>query len=217
MSAGQKLIVLDVDSTLTQDEGIDILAECVSSEVAARLAAITAQAMAGEIDFAESLTRRVKELKGVTQHQLVEASLRVRHSVGAQTLVDSLHRAGHLVAAVSGGFHEMIDPLALDLGLDLHRANRFITEDYLLTGEVEHPILDAAGKEATLRAWATLRGIDMADTVAVGDGSNDIHMLRAAGVGIAYMAKPVVREAADHIIETPDLALVLDVLGIPRV
>jgi phosphoserine phosphatase len=111
----------------------------------------------------------------------------------------------------------MIDPLALDLGLDLHRANRFITEDYLLTGEVEHPILDAAGKEATLRAWATLRGIDMADTVAVGDGSNDIHMLRAAGVGIAYMAKPVVREAADHIIETPDLALVLDVLGIPRV
>jgi phosphoserine phosphatase len=217
MSAGRMLVVLDVDSTLTQHEGIDLLAESVSPAVADRVAVITARAMAGELDFAESLSQRVMELAGVTQHQLASASARVRLSVGAQTLVDSLHHAGHLVAAVSGGFHEMLDPLALDLGLDFHRANRFITKASVLTGDVEHPIVDAAAKEASLRGWAALNDIDMADTVAVGDGSNDIDMLRAAGIGIAYMAKPVLKEAADRVIDTPDLALVLDELGILRI
>ena len=217
MTQQRKLIVLDVDSTLTQDEGIDLLAQCVSAEAAQQVETITAQAMAGELDFAASLTARVEALAGLSLADVAAATARVRLSAGARVLIDSAHAAGHLVGAVSGGFHEMIDPLATELGLDMHRANRFETQDGRLTGRVDGPIVDARAKAETLRKWAEESGVPMGNTVAVGDGGNDVLMLAAAGLGIAYMAKPVTRDAADRAIDTPDLSLVLDEVGIPRV
>lgn len=216
MTSARKLIVLDVDSTLTQDEGIDLLAEYVSPEAAHKVAEITARAMAGEIDFAESLTARVEALAGLSLDRVAEATGRVRLSKGADTLVRSAQAAGHLVAAVSGGFHEMIDPLAAELGLDMHRANRLGVQGTALSGHIDGPIVDAQAKESTLRRWANEHGIAPANTVAVGDGGNDVLMLRASGIGIAYMGKEVARAAADRIIETPDLSLVLDEIGVPR-
>jgi len=216
MSAAQLLVVLDVDSTLTRDEGIDLLAESVSPKVAAEVSAITAAAMRGEIDFAQSLTQRVRALAGVSRATIEQATARVRITDGAHTLVTTLHAHGHLVGAVSGGFHEMVDPLALELGLDMHRANRFEWEGDALAGGILGPLIDAAAKERTLLEWAQAHHIDLARTVAIGDGGNDVAMLRRAGVGIAFMAKPVAKDAADVIIDTPDLSRVLDTLGIGR-
>ena len=216
MSAAQLLVVLDVDSTLTRDEGIDLLAESVSPKVAAEVSAITAAAMRGEIDFAQSLTQRVRALAGVSRATIEQATARVRITDGAHHLVTTLHAHGHLVGAVSGGFHEMVDPLALELGLDMHRANRFEWEGDALTGGILGPLIDAAAKERTLLEWAQAHHIDLARTVAIGDGGNDVAMLRRAGVGIAFMAKPVAKDAADVIIDTPDLSRVLDTLGIER-
>lgn len=217
MTTERKLIVLDVDSTLTQDEGIDLLARYVSDEAAREVSDITARAMAGELDFSESLVARVRALGGLSLDDVASATARVRLSVGAETLVRSAQAAGHLVAAVSGGFHQMIDPLAADLGLDMHRANRFEVQDGLLTGRIDGPIVDAEAKRDSLFRWAEQHDISRSNTVAVGDGGNDVLMLSAAGVGIAYMAKDVTRAAADIVINTPDLALVLDEIGVRRV
>ena len=217
MTTERKLIVLDVDSTLTQDEGIDLLARYVSDEAAKEVSDVTARAMAGELDFAESLTARVQALAGLSLRDVASATALVRLSVGAETLVRSAQAAGHLVAAVSGGFHEMIDPLAADLGLDMHRANRFEVRDGLLTGKISGPIVDADAKSASLREWAEHHDIAPSNTVAVGDGGNDVLMLSAAGLGIAYMAKEVARAAADIVIDTPDLSVVLDEIGVRRV
>lgn len=217
MTTERKLIVLDVDSTLTQDEGIDLLARYVSDEAAREVSDVTARAMAGELDFAESLTARVQALAGLSLGDVASATALVRLSVGAETLVRSAQAAGHLVAAVSGGFHEMIDPLAADLGLDMHRANRFEVRDGLLTGKINGPIVDAEAKSASLSEWAEHHDISPSNTVAVGDGGNDVLMLSAAGLGIAYMAKEVARAAADIVIDTPDLSLVLDEIGVRRV
>jgi phosphoserine phosphatase len=216
LSAATLLVVLDVDSTLTQDEGIDLLALSVSPDVAERVAAITTRAMNGELDFAQSLIERVETLQGVTLEQVAHATSQVRLSVGAQLLIDTLHAHGHLVGAVSGGFHEMLDPLAAHVGLDMHHANRFVTKDGVLTGEVDGPIVDAASKAVTLRRWADEHGIAERNTVAVGDGGNDVEMISAAGIGISYMGKPVTKKAADRSIDVPDLSLVLDELGISR-
>lgn len=210
----RKLVVLDVDSTLTRDEGIDLLASFVSEDVATQVATITAAAMRGELDFEESLKRRVATLKGVSVDAVAAATAKVRVTEGAHELVSELHALGHLVGAVSGGFHHMIDPLARDLKLDFHRANVLEVQGGCLTGTTVGTVVDAQVKAATLREWARENGIDMAHTVAVGDGGNDVEMLRAAGVGIAFMAKPVAKEAADVSIDVPDLRLVLDVLGL---
>jgi phosphoserine phosphatase len=217
VNAARKLIVLDVDSTLTLDEGIDLLAQYVSPDAAHTVADITARAMRGELDFAQSLAERVAVLAGMTLDDVAQATRRVRLSVGADILVASLHAGGHLVGAVSGGFHEMIDPLARDLDLDFHRANRFVVEEGVLTGQIAGSIIDAAAKEATLREWAALSGVDMSNTVAIGDGGNDVLMLKAAGIGIAYRAKPVAQAAADRVIDSPDLSLVLEEIGVARV
>jgi phosphoserine phosphatase len=208
----RKLIVLDVDSTLTRDEGIDLLAEYVSPEIATEVAEITASAMQGELDFAESLRRRVATLKGVPEDAVAAATAQVRLTEGAQELVATLRAQGHLVGAVSGGFHHMIDPLAKVLGLDFHRANTLEVKEGLLTGALVGELIDAEAKASTLRQWAASNSIDLANTVAIGDGGNDVLMLSQAGVGIAFMAKPVAREAADVIIDVPDLREVLGVL-----
>lgn len=214
MTHERKLVVLDVDSTLTRDEGIDLLAHFVSEDVAAQVAAITASAMRGELDFEESLKRRVATLEGVSVDKVAAATAQVRLTEGAQELVSELHSHGHIVGAVSGGFHHMIDPLAQELNLDFHRANVLEVREGHLTGNTVGKVIDAEAKAATLREWARANGIHMAQTVAVGDGGNDVEMLRAAGVGIAFMAKPVAKQAADVSIDVPDLRLVLDVVGL---
>lgn len=214
MRQQRKLVVLDVDSTLTRDEGIDLIARFVSLDVAAEVAAITAAAMRGELDFEASLKRRVAALKGVSVDAVASATAQVRITEGARELVSELHAKGHLVGAVSGGFHHMVDPLAEELNLDFHRANTLGVLGGLLTGETVGDVIDSGAKAATLREWAHANSFDMADTVAVGDGGNDVEMLREAGVGIAFMAKPVAKEAADVIIDVPDLRRVLEVLGL---
>jgi phosphoserine phosphatase len=210
---GRLLVVLDVDSTLTRDEGIDLLAAHVSPEVATEVSSITAQAMRGELDFEESLLRRVAALEGTPHEVVTRVAAQVALTDGARELVDALHLHGHLVGVVSGGFHDMIDPLVDDLGLDFARANRLEVKDSTLTGRLVGPVIDAQAKADALRSWADESGIPLERTVAVGDGGNDVVMLRDAGLGIAFMAKPVAREAADVSIDTPDLREVLGLLG----
>ena len=214
MSAPRRLVVLDVDSTLTRDEGIDLLAGLVSADTAAEVAAVTAATMRGELDFEESLRKRVAALRGVSLEAVAAATSHVRLTDGAHDLVSTLHAHGHLVGAVSGGFHQMIDPLAEDLGLDFHRANTLEVSNGLLTGSLVGDIIDAQAKAATLAHWASSHSIDMANTVAIGDGGNDVEMLGQAGVGIAFMAKPVAKAAADLVIDVPDLREVLVVLDL---
>jgi phosphoserine phosphatase len=210
------LVVLDVDSTLTRDEGIDLLATHASQAAAAEVATITAQAMRGELDFAQSLTRRVRQLEGIPEDVLRQVADTITLTTGARELVSTLHAHGHLVGVVSGGFHELIDPLAFELGLDFTRANRLGVSAKVLNGELVGPIIDAQAKADALREWAAQSEIPIAQTVAVGDGGNDVVMLRDAGLGIAFMAKPIAREAADVALDTPDLSEVLGLLGLPR-
>jgi len=212
VSAPRRLVILDVDSTLTRDEGIDLLAGLVSPNIAAEVAAITAAAMRGELDFEDSLRRRVAALAGVGLDAVAEATNQITLTDGAHELVSTLQAQGHLVGAVSGGFHQMIDTLAEELGLDFHRANTLEVSNGLLTGSLVGDIIDAQAKASTLVHWASSHSIDMANTVAVGDGGNDVEMLGQAGVGIAFMAKPVAKAAADVVIDVPDLREVLAVL-----
>ncbi len=213
MKTDALLVVLDVDSTLTRDEGIDLLAGEVSPAVALEVADITARAMRGELDFEESLRRRVAALAGVPVGALARAASAVTLTDGAHLLVRTLVAEGHHVAAVSGGFHEMIDPLAAELGLSTHRANRLGQDNGLLTGELVGPIIDAKAKADALVEWAEEFGVALSNTVAVGDGGNDVLMLEKAALGIAFMGKEVARAAADVTIDTPDLAQVLSILG----
>jgi phosphoserine phosphatase len=207
------LVVLDVDSTLTQDEGIDVLASFISPEVEAQVAAITASAMRGELDFGESLKRRVQALAGVTSEQVHRAVATIKLSEGATELIGVLQEHGHLVGAVSGGFHQMIDPLVQQLGFDFHRANTLEIIDGKLTGALVGPIIGAREKASTLLEWAKKNNISPEQTVAIGDGGNDVLMLQEAGLGIANMGKEVAKQAADISLDTPDLSQVLDLLG----
>jgi phosphoserine phosphatase len=207
------LVVLDVDSTLTRNEGIDLLAAEVSGDVAAEVSAITEQAMRGELDFEQSLKRRVAALKGTPEKAINRAAQAQVLTDGARHLVKTLVEQGHFVGAVSGGFHEMVDPLAETLGLSVHRANRLGVSNAVLTGELVGPIIDARAKAEALEEWAGHFGVPMSNTVAIGDGGNDVLMLEKAALGIAFMAKPVAKKAADVSIDTPDLAQVLSLLG----
>lgn len=213
MTVARRLVVVDVDSTLTRNEGIDLLAEFLSDEVASSVSAITESAMRGEIDFEQALRQRVAALAGLSLEKVAQATAAVELTSGARELVQTLHEGGHLVGAVSGGFHQMIDPLAEGLGLDFHRANTLEVHDGRLTGGLIGPVIDAQAKAESLREWASVSGVNMIDTVAVGDGGNDVQMLQLAGLGIAFMAKPVAREAADVSIDVPDLREVLRLMG----
>lgn len=210
----KRLVVLDVDSTLIQDEIIDLLAE--EAGVATEVAAITAEAMAGMIDFEESLRRRVRSLGGLDAGALERVAGRMRLSPGARTFVRTLKRLGMKVGIVSGGFTFFTDRLAADLALDHARANTLEIVSGRLSGEVVGPIIDRAGKAAMLREIAGLEGIPLAQAVAIGDGANDLDMLTIAGLGIAFNAKPVVAEAADTAVSVPYLDAVLFLLGIRR-
>jgi phosphoserine phosphatase len=211
---GSHLVVMDVDSTLIQDEVIELIARHAGCEDEVR--EVTERAMRGELDFAESLHARVALLAGLEARVLDDVRREVRLTPGARTLVRTLGRLGYRIALVSGGFSAVVDPLAQELGIHHARANVLEIEDGRLTGRVEGRVVDRAAKAAYLREFAALEGIPLERTVAIGDGANDLDMLEVAGLGIAFNAKPVVREQADAGITVPFLDPVLYLLGITR-
>ena len=211
---GQRLVVMDVDSTLIQDEVIDLLAERAGALT--DVATITERAMRGEIDFAESLRQRVSLLAGLPVDVLHDTAKRIRLTPGARTLCRTLHRLGFRVCLVSGGFREVITPWAELLEVDGLRANALEVRDGVLTGEVLGPIVDRQGKREALEDFARAFDIPLTRTIAIGDGANDLDMLDAAGLGIAFNAKPLVQAAADTTVNAPYLDSVLHLLGITR-
>lgn len=211
---GQRLIVMDVDSTVIQDEVIDLLAQAAGQGEA--VAAITESAMHGQMDFAESLRRRVAALEGLPVQALAEVAGAVRLTPGARTLCRTLKRLGYHVCLVSGGFEEVVVPVTAELDIDRIRANRLEVANGRLTGRVLGDILDRAGKRRALEEFAAEFDVPLSRTIAVGDGANDIDMLDAAGLGVAFNAKPAVRDAADTSLTTPYLDSVLFLLGITR-
>ena len=211
---GRRLVVMDVDSTLIQQEVIELLAaKCGRAD---EVAAVTERAMRGELDFAESLRERVAVLEGLDASVLEGVRAEVLLTPGARTLVRTLKRLGFMVAVVSGGFIEIVGPLADELGIDRAEANRLEVRDGRLTGRVIGEIVDRAGKERALRRFAADAGLPLSRTVAIGDGANDLDMLGAAGLGVAFNAKPVVREQAHTAVNVPYLDAVLYLLGITR-
>jgi phosphoserine phosphatase len=210
----KRLIVFDVDSTLIQGEVIEMLAARVGAQDA--VAAITEAAMRGELDFAESLHQRVATLAGLPAEVLDEVGEQLELTPGARTTLRTLRRLGYSVGVVSGGFRQVIDPLAHELMLDFVAANQLEIVDGKITGRVIGSIIDRAGKAKALRDFAHQAGVPMEQTVAVGDGANDIDMLAAAGLGIAFNAKPALREVADASLTHPYLDTVLFLLGVTR-
>ena len=206
------LVVLDADSTLIQDEVIELLADVAGSRP--QVAEVTERAMRGELDFADSLRERVKTLAGLPEAVFEEVGRRIRPTPGVHELIAGLHAHGSRVGVVSGGFHELLDPLAGTLGLDHWRANRLEVRDGCLTGRLTGPIIDAAAKAAALLHWAEVERVPVARTIAVGDGANDLAMMAVAGLSVAFNAKPRVKEEADHVIDVPDLSQLLPVLGL---
>ena len=206
------LVVLDADSTLLEDEVIELLADAAGTRAA--VAAVTERAMRGEIDFADSLRERVATLSGLPVAAFAEAQRAVRVTAGADELVRSVQAAGGTVGVVSGGFHEVLDPFAERLGLDHCRANRLEVVDGALTGRVLGEVVDAQAKADSLTAWAAADGIDPARTVAVGDGANDLGMMAVAALAVAFDAKPRVRAEADVAVVDRDLSVVLAALGL---
>jgi phosphoserine phosphatase len=209
-----RLIVMDVDSTLIQDEVIDLLA--ARAGCAAQVAQVTESAMRGDLDFAASLRERVALLKGLDAGVLDEVRAGLRLTPGARTLIRTLKRLGYRCGIVSGGFTTVIQPLADELGIDYVAANTLEIVDGKLTGQVIEPIIDREGKTEALRSFARTAGVPLSQTVAVGDGANDLGMIGAAGLGVAFNAKPVVQDAADTSVNVPYLDTILYLLGIPR-
>ncbi|GAA5034877.1 phosphoserine phosphatase SerB [Terrabacter aeriphilus] len=211
---GRRLVVLDVDSTLIQQEVIELLAAHSGRE--AEVAEVTARAMAGELDFEESLRARVTTLAGLPASVLDDVREAVQLTPGARTLVRTLKRLGFTVGLVSGGFIEIVGALADDLGIDHARANRLEIEDGRLTGRVVGEVVDRAGKARALREFAEQEGLPLSRTVAIGDGANDLDMLDIAGLGVAFNAKPIVQEQAQTSVNVPYLDSVLYLLGLSR-
>ncbi|OBB33983.1 phosphoserine phosphatase SerB [Mycolicibacterium peregrinum] len=210
----KRLIVFDVDSTLIQGEVIEMLAARAGME--AQVAAVTEAAMRGELDFAESLHRRVATLAGLPASVLDDVAEQVELTPGARTTIRTLRRLGFHCGVVSGGFRQVIEPLAHELMLDYVAANELEVVDGKLTGRVIGQVIDRPGKAKALRDFAQQVGVPMEQTVAVGDGANDIDMLAAAGLGVAFNAKPALREVADASLSHPYLDTVLFILGVTR-
>ncbi|MFG3179733.1 phosphoserine phosphatase SerB [[Kitasatospora] papulosa] len=210
----QRLVVMDVDSTLIQDEVIELFAAHAGCE--AEVASVTEQAMRGELDFEQSLHARVALLAGLDVSVVEKVRAEVRLTPGARTLIRTLKRLGYQVGVVSGGFTQVTDDLKERLGLDFASANTLEVIDGRLTGRVVGDIVDRAGKARLLRSFAEQAGVPLAQTVAIGDGANDLDMLNTAGLGVAFNAKPVVREAAHTAVNVPFLDTVLYLLGITR-
>lgn len=208
------LVVLDVDSTLIENEVIELLADEAGS--GERVAEITFRAMNGELDFEQSLRERVATLAGLPEAAIETVRSQVTVTRGVPDLVAGVQAAGGKVAVVSGGFHEVIDPLARELGLDHWRANRLEVAGGKLTGDVIPPVIDAAAKAAAVREWAADAGIPMSQTVAVGDGANDLPMMAICGLAVGFDAKAPVRDLAHVLLDERDLSMLLPLLGLPR-
>lgn len=207
--ATRPLVVLDCDSTTIQDEVIELIAE--SAGTRELVAEITERAMQGSLDFSASLKERVATLAGTPETVFAEALGKIRLSTGIRELIAAVHERGGKVGVVSGGFHEVLDPLAEDLGIDFWRANRLEVAEGTLTGHTVGPVIDAAAKAVALREWAEETGIPLSSTIAIGDGANDLKMMEVAAISVAFNAKPIVREQADISIES-DLSDVIPLL-----
>lgn len=208
----KRLVQLDVDSTFIQQEAIELLA--AKAGVLEQVAAITASAMRGEIDFEESLRARVSLLKGLPSSAIDQVREEITLTDGAAELVEALHAEGHSVALVSGGFLNIIEPMIKSLSIRYYRANELEIRDGFLTGGLIGSIVDRAGKATALREFAQASSVSLENTVAIGDGANDLDMMAIAGLSIAFNAKPVVAQAADLSINEPSLKSVLDLIGL---
>lgn len=212
--AKRKFIIMDVDSTLIQQEVIELLAAHAGSEAEAEVTKVTEAAMRGELDFAQSLHHRVATLAGLPESVLAEVGAAIQLSAGAERLVSQAKEAGHVVAAVSGGFSQILTPLAEKLGLDFAMANDLEIIDGHLSGKVVGAVVDRATKAVQLQSWSQEVGIGAEATMAIGDGANDLDMMAAAALGVAFNAKPAVREAADAQINLPNLDIALALANI---
>lgn len=209
-TATRPLVVLDCDSTTIRDEVIELLAEVAGTREL--VSEITDRAMRGELDFRESLRERVATLAGTPETVFAQTIARVRLTPGIRELISEVHQRGGKVGVVSGGFHEVLDEIALDLGIDFWRANRLEVVDGVLTGRTIGPIIDAHAKAETLREWAAQENIPQSATVAIGDGANDLEMMSIAALSIGFNAKPIVVEQADVSI-SDDLAHAIEHLN----
>ena len=210
MTSARFLVVLDADSTLIRNEVIELLADEAGRRDEVQRA--TEAAMRGEVDFAASLRSRVAALEGVPVSAFARVRARIEPTPGVRELTSAVHARGGVVGVVSGGFHEILDSVAPDLGVDRWRANRLSIVDGALSGHVDGDIVDAAAKASSLREWAAELGVAPHATIAIGDGANDLRMMAAAGLGLAFNAKPAVREAASLVIGPQDLAEVIALL-----
>jgi phosphoserine phosphatase len=210
----KRIVLLDMDSTLIQQEVIDLLA--LKAGVGDKVSQITEKAMRGELDFAQSLSQRVGLLADSSQEILQQVASEITLTPGARTLVRTLHRLGHKVGVVSGGFLDVIEPLLKELEIDYYQANRLEIVNGKLTGNLTGKIVDRQAKADSLKEFAKQEGVALSQTIAIGDGANDLAMLEVAGLGIAFNAKPAVRAAADSSISSPYLDAVLYLMGITR-
>ncbi|WP_282845894.1 phosphoserine phosphatase SerB [Microbacterium oxydans] len=210
MTAARFLVVLDADSTLIRNEVIELLADEAGRH--AEVQAATEAAMRGEVDFAKSLRSRVAALQGVPVSAFERVRARIEPTPGVRELTAAIHDRGGVVGVVSGGFHEILDAVAPELGVDRWRANRLDVVDGVLSGLVEGDIVDGAAKAASLQEWAAELGVGPRATIAIGDGANDLPMMAVAGLGIAFNAKPAVRQTAALVIGPQDLSEVIALL-----
>lgn len=206
------LVIFDVDSTLIEEEVIELLADFAGKR--AEVEAVTERAMSGELDFTASLKARVSHLKGLPDSVIEDTISRCTITAGAKELINAIHEAGGKVGAVSGGFTQLLEPMARVLNLDFHRSNVLEIVDGYLTGEVIGPIIDKPAKATALAEWANSLNLDLKHTVAVGDGANDLDMMELAGLSIGFNAKPRVRKAADVILGSKNLSEVIVLLGL---
>ena len=210
MVFAKRLVQLDVDSTFIQQEAIELLA--AKANVLDQVSAITESAMRGELDFEQSLRARVLLLKGLPESVIVQVQKEISLTDGAEELVNTLHAKGHSVALVSGGFIDIIEPMIQNLSIKYYKANKLEIVDGALTGGLIGPIIDRSAKAVALKEFATTSGVAIENTVAIGDGANDLDMMATAGLSIAFNAKPVVVEAADLAINEPSLRSVIDLI-----
>ena len=211
----KRLVLLDMDSTLIQQEVIDLIAQHAGK--LDQVSKITESAMAGEIDFAQALSDRVSLLVGLDQSVIELVRKEITLTNGAQKLIETLHKQGHKVGVVSGGFLDVIEPILKDLKIDFYQANKLEIVNGKLTGKTEGVVIDRVAKLKSLHEFAKIEGVELAQTVAIGDGANDLDMIEAAGLGIAFNAKPKVAAAAATTISTSDLSTVLLLMGIQTI
>ena len=208
----KRIVMLDMDSTLIEQEVINLLGQAAGKSL--EIEAITDKAMAGDLDFKTALIERVSLLKGLDHNILSQVRDQISLTKGAKKLVDELHQQGHKVGVVSGGFIEVIEPILKSLEIDFYRANKLKIQDGVLTGEIDGPLIDSHAKRMALEEFADQEQVQLEQTVAIGDGANDLEMIKAAGLGIAFNAKPKVAAAADTTISNQDLSTVLLLMGI---